>query len=518
MGDTQGKSILEMNGEEAHSFFLKPESYFSADLPKYFSFKEMLSEVDRIMKEPQNKLKQCNIQKASKVENINYEIFQNKNSKYSWRQLQIIHPVLYVYLVNQITLPDVWKEIKKVFSSNSPKKIICKSIPVESHSNSEGQKDKASRIQQYWTDFEQESIKLALEYTHFFQSDITDCYGSIYTHSIPWAIHGKSEAKKNRGKNDFIGNQIDRSLRSMCFGQTNGIPQGSVLMDFIAEIVLFYADKCLFEKIEEADIRSYHILRYRDDYRIFVNSSQDGARILKLLMETLMSLGLRLNTEKTKGSEDIISSSVKKDKRAWIEKKQQMENLQKHLLLIRQHSLLYPNAGSLFRGLNSFYKKICNIKEDKWKYHNVDVLISIVVDIAHKNPKTYSNCVAILSKLIDQKSNDSEKREVFGKIHNRFKELPNTNYMEVWLQRISLKVNGDLPQFNERLCEVIHELRSNPRGDIKVWEKDDWVPTQFKDAIKACNIIDLEEIESMKPVISSEEFDLFPKHYDQYSE
>jgi hypothetical protein len=28
-------------------------------------------------------------------------------------------------------------------------------------------------------------------------------------------------------------------------GQTNGIPQGSVLMDFIAEMVLGYIDECL---------------------------------------------------------------------------------------------------------------------------------------------------------------------------------------------------------------------------------------------------------------------------------
>ena len=48
-----------------------------------------------------------------------------------------------------------------------------------------------------------------------------------------------------------------------------GIPQGSVLMDFIAEMILGYADKELSKKIEDNQISNYQILRYRDDYRIF---------------------------------------------------------------------------------------------------------------------------------------------------------------------------------------------------------------------------------------------------------
>jgi hypothetical protein len=34
-------------------------------------------------------------------------------------------------------------------------------------------------------------------------------------------------------------------MRGMNFSQTNGIPQGSVLMDFIAEMVLGYIDERL---------------------------------------------------------------------------------------------------------------------------------------------------------------------------------------------------------------------------------------------------------------------------------
>jgi hypothetical protein len=53
------------------------------------------------------------------------------------------------------------------------------------------------------------------------------------------ALYGKEEAKDNRHKSS-LGNDVDKLIRSMRYGQTNGIPQGSVLMDFIAEMVLGY--------------------------------------------------------------------------------------------------------------------------------------------------------------------------------------------------------------------------------------------------------------------------------------
>lgn len=89
-------------------------------------------------------------------------------------------------------------------------------------------------------------------------TDITDCYGSIYTHTITWSLHGKCRVKKeilegNRKKE--IGDYIDLTIECMQYAQTNGIPQGSVLMDFIAEMVLGYADRILFYKIKNTTIK-----------------------------------------------------------------------------------------------------------------------------------------------------------------------------------------------------------------------------------------------------------------------
>ena len=61
-------------------------------------------------------------------------------------------------------------------------------------------------------------------------------------------------------------------------------------MDFIAEIVLLYADYLLTIKIKELGIKDFQILRYRDDYRIFTNNSNDGDEILKQLSYILSDL------------------------------------------------------------------------------------------------------------------------------------------------------------------------------------------------------------------------------------
>lgn len=96
-----------------------------------------------------------------------------------------------------------------------------------------------------------------------FTTDLSDCYSSIYTHSFSWALYGK-QYSKNHIKEKNFGYYIDTKVRYMTYNQTNGIPQGSVLMDFLAEIVLGYADTKITEKID-SEVSDYKIIRYRDD-------------------------------------------------------------------------------------------------------------------------------------------------------------------------------------------------------------------------------------------------------------
>lgn len=76
------------------------------------------------------------------------------------------------------------------------------------------------------------------------RADISRFYQSIYTHSVPWALHGKAFAKRYRRARN-VGNQLDQLLRSCQDEQTNGIPIGPDSSLLVAEIILSAIDERL---------------------------------------------------------------------------------------------------------------------------------------------------------------------------------------------------------------------------------------------------------------------------------
>ncbi|WP_148779515.1 RNA-directed DNA polymerase, partial [Enterococcus faecium] len=116
------------------------------------------------------------------------------------------------------------------------KNINCYSIPVEASKGSK-RTDLGETILNWWEYFEQKSLAQNIKYQYCMFTDIADCYPSIYTHSITWAMYGKEKVKNDENKcSGSLGDKIDKKISGMQHNQTNGIPQGSVLMDFVAEI------------------------------------------------------------------------------------------------------------------------------------------------------------------------------------------------------------------------------------------------------------------------------------------
>lgn len=502
------KRILDLNHIEAKQFFLKEESYLNFDLPTYFVFKYLLQSVSEhidghelsdFYSTEQEQTKKCS---PAEFEDVNYIFLNNKDGKFAWRSLQLIHPALYVSLVNKITDQANWNFIVERFAQfQSNHNIRCYSIPLRSD---DIQSDKATAVSQWWQEIEQQSIALALKYEYVLQTDISDCYGSIYTHSVPWALHTKKIAKEKRKDFTLIGNVIDKHLKDMAYGQTNGIPQGSVLMDFIAEMVLGYVDLELSNRIQIANIRDYELIRYRDDYRIFSNNPQTIEQITKLLTEILIELGMRLNAQKTIVSNNVIKISIKSDKLYWISSKKGTKNIQEHLLLIHNLSEQHPNSGSLQKALSKFYMRIKGITKTN---QNIKVLVSIVVDIMYKNPRTYPIASAILSKLLSLIPDNNKKNEILNIICDKFKKIPNTGYIEIWLQRVTIKLDRQR-HYTQKLCEKVN----NPA--VQIWNCE-WLKDDLKKIIMDAMIVDENKIIEIDEVITSQEVELFKGNYDE---
>lgn len=198
------RSILEMSSIEARKYFLKPENYFTLNLPSYINLEALINQADEILKESKlDDLLDNGSQKIkySNFSNINYTIQTNKTVN-TYRPISLIHPILYVDLVNDITEEKNWEvlvsRLKELIDHVLPS-IKCTSLPFEKCSTGKVDitKDKALH---FWNSIEQESIKKSLEYSYLLKVDISSFYSSIYTHTIEWAVIGEEKYSKKRTK------------------------------------------------------------------------------------------------------------------------------------------------------------------------------------------------------------------------------------------------------------------------------------------------------------------------------
>lgn len=511
------RKITELKALEVRKFFLKDRSYINFDIPPYFHFDQLLTftaaavsrkKLDSLCKSKSNKRPDL----PSGYEGVNYTILSNKDGAYSWRPLQLIHPVLYVELVNLITEKSNWQELVARFEAFSESYVRCISLPRESLTD---ESDAASQVSNWWESIEQESLKKSLEFDYILTTDITDCYGSIYTHSVEWALHkdGKKGVKKDRKNNvrtKGLAPLIDNRLMNMNNGQTNGIPQGSVLMDFIAEIILGYADLELTERIKKANIspEDFHILRYRDDYRILTNDPTTGHAILKELNEVLFELGLKMNPSKTAESNDVILSSLKKEKVENLYIAPIQQYFQKEALRVYQISKKYPNSGLVVRELSSFYDRVSKTKT--FKNVNFEVLIAIFTMIAIQSPRTINWTSAINSKIMERIKSKEKRVALTNLIIKKFERIPNAGLIEIWLQRISAPLGVKVPYKDDFTKLALSKIKNS-----KLWNSD-WLKDDIKKAMDAADVSDLTfelDNETITPVIEREEVELFRDVY-----
>lgn len=503
------KTILDLSNVKAYQYFMESENYCNISFPVYINFKKILEYVESTV--GNNELKTIlkdSKKKPSAFENVNHTILMKKDGMYAYRPIQMVNPYLYYLLVKILTNKGNWAELKKRFEEFKVSQVEVASIP-----KIKGEKDKshqAATVTSWWENVEQRSIELVLKYRYMFVTDITNCYASIYTHTIAWALMGKEEAKKKIQAKGLLGNVIDHYIQGMQFGQTNGIPQESVLFDFIAEIILGYADKQLADKLTANGIEKYTILRYRDDYRIFSNSKDELEKIAFFLQEVLTELNLQLNTKKTVLTEDVVTDSIKKDK-VWyvtnipIFRKRQKKIyslgscLQQEALYIHQFAKKYPNSGTVVKLLTLYARRLRNrtVSNDE-----ALVLISMFADIAMDSPKGYKIVLIIISKLLQKFSTTAERKEIVNDLYVKFERLPNIGELQIWLQHITYKMPDSIA-YTEPICQIVAGI-----ADVKLWNLE-WVANEYKENFPMSSICTNWIRDSFTPVIDIDEISLF---------
>jgi RNA-directed DNA polymerase len=494
--DGKTRSLIELSAYDARSFLLKPRQYCTVQLPTYFNFGGPLAAASEIVERGASFY--ASSKQVGDCEDVNHRLLSNKDGAYSWREFQIIHPVMYVRLVHMLTEESNWKIIRERFTLfRAETKITCQSIPQVPINDSNVVE---ATILNWWDAIEQESIRLSLQFKHLALTDIADCYGSLYTHSIAWALVGKVEAKNDRNNKKSFANNLDKHMQFMQDRQTNGIPQGNVASDLIAETVLGYADYLLGEALKKAGITDYKILRYRDDYRIFTNTPELGKLILLHLTQVLANLNFKLNSSKTFLTDDVVTGSIKPDKLHWLKSRRGGKDRATHLLRIRELGREYPDSGQLRAALSGFRKKIETLPQ---RPDNNDVLIALVCDVMRSSPSAYPTTASILSKLLWFESHEIKVR-MLDLISKRFEDVPNIGILDIWLQRISLEINPSAA-YAENLCKVV-------QGESKIWNSE-WMNEEARLLFESRPLIDTDEINNLPSVIPVAETERFLSYY-----
>lgn len=147
-------------------------------------------------------------------------------------------------------------------------------------------------------------IKLEKKYAFLRKLDISNCFSSIYTHTISWAVKTKDVAKHQIGLSNFEQN-FDKFMQHVNYNETAGIVIGPEFSRIFAEIIFQYIDLQIEKRLASEEYKlklykDYEIYRYVDDMFVFSNKVDNLELIEKVIREELEPFRLYLNDNKEK--------------------------------------------------------------------------------------------------------------------------------------------------------------------------------------------------------------------------
>lgn len=498
--------IIDLEFSAARTYLEKPECYFRSDFPPYISFEAILKDTAAVLgSDTYLAFQKPKPNRAVDMSGVNYELLSTKDGRFAWRPFELIHPAIYMTLVGIFCEEANWKLLQERFKELHSGIVECTSFPMASKGED---KHDAVQVRNWWLRYEQRSLELSMDYTHLLKTDVSNCYGSLYTHSIAWALHGYEAAKAAQTDKNLLGNQIDFHIRNSRYGQTNGITQGSVLMDIVAELVLAYVDHLITDKIEGE--KDFHILRYRDDYSIFTVNDQRASEIVRVISDCLRKVGMQLGAAKTSVNSNIIEGAIKPEKLAGVQLEDmditQAKTVQKQLLRLHAFARLYPNTGAIKRLADAAFQKISKITEPP---EDLGVQVAISCDIAVVSPGAFPAISGILAKLISL-APEPDRPEMWGRVAEKMKRIPHNGHLEVWLQRVT-KAKGVELAFasTEPICEIVNGI------NVQLWNND-WISSPDLLAALDVSKIVVSSPGDLDPVPDTSELSLF-REYAEFS-
>lgn len=130
------------------------------------------------------------------------------------------------------------------------------------------------------------------------RSDLSEFYGSIYTHSIEWALHSKAAAKvAKKGTSKSLGALLDEAVRAGQDGQTKGIPIGPDTSLLLSELILCEIDSHLQSKFPAV---AKYCTRFMDDLEFYAATRVEAEALLLEWDRSISSYDLALNVTKTR--------------------------------------------------------------------------------------------------------------------------------------------------------------------------------------------------------------------------
>jgi len=396
-------------------------------------------------------------------------IFNITHKKNDFRQLSVIHPV------NQKKMVDFYDKYKNIiiyycslspFSIRKPAKVANFTFYNDIlHKKNEDKDLQYSQIEQ--DDSEYENLKSFFSYRKysnihkFYESyqfhrsekkynkllkiDISKCFDSIYTHTLPWALLNKSIVKTNiESSLATFGGEFDRLMQDLNANETNGIIIGPEFSRIFAELILQQIDINIYERIKIDDTNEkklihkvdYEIFRYVDDYFIFYNEDVYIDRIIESFNFTLKEFKMFLNENKS----IIISKPIITE--ISIAKQKIIDLFDKHLILKQKEALEdneQSNQGFYFSSDNVITRFKSFVKESNVEYKDIMNFTLAVLD-----NKT--------SKLI--KKYKSLEGEISIKTQKEFeKGLLEILDVTFFLYSVSPRVNSTI-----RVCLIIDKI------------------------------------------------------------